>query len=125
MEHLTTLLSCSQFLPAYLNQVFVGTGSLVVGSLDRLEVRLLSWRPLLLVGSGEFGLWGLDDVLGLLERLDVRLLSWRPSLLVGGVGFGLWGLDCMLDDVFVICLLALATGDAAGVGVLDDLRFSC
>ena len=76
----------------YLDQVLVCTGSLVVvGSLDRLEVRLLSWRPSLLVGSCEFGLCGLDDVFGSLARLDVRLLSWRPSLLVGSVGFGLWG----------------------------------
>ena len=108
-----------------MNQVFVVTGSLVVGSLDRLEVRLLSWRPLLLVGGGEFGIWGLHDVLGSLERLDVRLLSWRPSLLVGCVGFGLWRLDCMLDDVFVMCLLALATGDVLGTAVVGDLRFSC
>ena len=105
--------------------MFVVTGSLVVGSLDRLEVRLLSWRPLLLVGGGEFGIWGLHDVLGSLERLDVRLLSWRPSLLVGSVGFGLWGLDCMFDDVLVICLLALATGDVLGTAVDGDLRFSC
>ena len=39
--------------------------------------------------------------------------------------FGIWGLDDVLDDLLVICLLALATGDAAGVGVLDDLLFSC
>ena len=89
-----------------MDQVLVCTGSLVVvGSLDRLEVRLLSWRPSLLVGSCEFGLCGLDDVFGSLARLDVRLLSWRPSLLVGSVGFGLWGLGGVLDDVLVICLL--------------------
>ena len=56
--------------------MFVGGASFVVGSLDRLEVRLLSWLPLVLVGSGEVGLWGLEDVFGSLERLDVRLLSW-------------------------------------------------
>ena len=109
-----------------MDQVLVCTGSLVVvGSLDRLEVRLLSWRPSLLVGSCEFGLCGLDDVFGSLARLDVRLLSWRPSLLVGSVGFGLWGLGGVLDDVLVICLLALATGEVVGVGVVGVLRFSC
>ena len=72
--------------------MFVGVGALLVGSLDRLEV---------------------------------RLLSWRPSLLVSSVGFGLWGLDDACDDVLVICLWALATGDIVGVGVIDVLRFSC
>ena len=106
--------------------MLVCTGSLVVvGSLDRLEVRLLSWRPSLLVGSCEFGLCGLDDVLGSLDRLDVRLLSWRPSLLVGSVWFEVWGLHGVLEEVLVICLLALATGDVVGVGVVAVLRFSC
>ena len=39
--------------------------------------------------------------------------------------FGIWGLDDVLDDLLVICLLALATGDASAADVLDDLRFSC
>ena len=109
-----------------MDQVLVCTGSLVVvGSLDRIEVRLLSCRPLLLVDSCEFGLWGLDDVLGSLDRLEVRLLNWRPSFLVGSVGFGLRGLDGVLDDVLVICLLVLTTGDVVGVGVVGVLRFSC
>ena len=63
------------FCQAYLNQEFVGGASFVVGSLDRLEVRLLSWLLLVLVGSGEVGLCGLADVFGSLERLDVLLLS--------------------------------------------------
>jgi hypothetical protein len=92
VEHLTTLWSFSQFLPGVFGPG-VCTGSLVV------------------VGS--------------LDRLEVRLLSWRPSLLVGSVGFGLWGLDDACDDVLVICLWALATGDIVGVGVIDVLRFSC
>jgi hypothetical protein len=64
-------------------------------------------------------------VLGSLDRLDVRLLSWRPLILVDSVWFGFWGLDDVLDDVFVICLLALTTGDVVGVGVVGVLRFSC
>jgi hypothetical protein len=80
---------------------------------------------LFLVVSGEFGLWGLQDVLGSLERLDFRLLSWRLSLLVGCVGFGLCGSDCMLEDVLFICLWTLATGDVLGVAVVSNLRFSC
>ena len=63
-------------------------------------------------------------VVGSLDRLEDRLLSWRPSVLVGSVVFGLWGLDDVLDDVLVICLLALATGDVVGVGVVGVLRFS-
>ena len=105
--------------------MFVGVGALLVGSLDRLEVRLLSWLPLFLVVSGEFGLWGLEDVFGSLDKLDVRLLSWRLSLLVGCVRFGLCGSDCMFDDVLVICFWALATGDVVGVAVVSNLRFSC
>ena len=64
-------------------------------------------------------------VVGSLDRLEVRLLSWRPSLLVGSCEFGLWGLDDVLDDLLVICLLALETGDVVGVGVVGVLRFSC
>ena len=63
-------------------------------------------------------------MLGSLDRLDVRLLSWRPSLLVGSVWFEVWGLHGVLEEVLVICLLALATGDVVGVGVVGVLRFS-
>ncbi len=63
-------------------------------------------------------------VVGSLDRLEDRLLSWRPSVLVGSVVFWLWGLDDVLDDVLVICLLALPTGDVVGVGVVGVLRFS-
>ena len=59
MEHLTTLWGVSQFLPG----VFVGVGALLVGSLDRLEVRLLSCRLSLLVGCVRFGLCGSDCML--------------------------------------------------------------
>ena len=58
-----------------MNQEFVGGSSFVVGSLDLLEVRLLSLLLLVLVSSGEVGLWGMSDVLRSLEKLDVRLLS--------------------------------------------------
>jgi len=51
-----------------------------------LEVRLLSWLLLDLVGSGEVGLWGMSDVLRSLEKLDVRLLSWRVALTLLGFG---------------------------------------
>ena len=105
--------------------MFVGVGALLVGSLDRLEVRLLSWLPLVLVGSGEFGHWGLDDVFGSLDKLDARLLSWRQSLLVGCVRFGLCGSGCMVDGVLVICFWALSTGDVVGVVVGSNLLFSC
>ena len=89
---MTTLWSFSQFLPGVFGPG-VCTGSLVV------------------VGS--------------LDRLEVRLLSWRPSLLVGSVWFEVWGLHGVLEEVLVICLLALATGDVLGVAVVGDLRFSC
>jgi hypothetical protein len=60
-----------------------------------------------------------------LEKLDARLLRWRPSLLVGGDMIGVWGFDDVLDDLLVICFLALATGDAVVEDVLDYLRFGC
>ena len=70
----------------------------MVGSLDLLEVRLLSLLLLVLVGSGEVGLWGMSDVLRSSEKLDVRLLSWQ----VGSDTFGLWGLGCLLGGVLGI-----------------------
>jgi hypothetical protein len=74
------------FCHVYLDQVHTCTGSLeVVGSVDRLEVRLLRWRPSLLVGSVVFGLWGLDDVLD--DLLVICLLAWATSVVgVGVVG---------------------------------------
>ena len=41
------------------------------------RVRKTHWsaHSFLLVGVGDFGLWGLAGVFGSLERLDVRLLS--------------------------------------------------
>jgi hypothetical protein len=38
---------------------------------------------------------------------------------------GVWGFDDVLDDLLVICFLALATGDAVVEDVLDYLRFGC
>jgi hypothetical protein len=70
----------------------------VVGSLDLLEVRLLSLLLLVLVGSGEVGLCGVSDVFRSSEKLDVRLLSWR----VGAGTFGLWGLGGLLYGVLGI-----------------------
>ena len=70
----------------------------MVGSLDLLEVRLLSLLLLVFVGSGEVGLWGMSDVLRSSEKLDVRLLSWQ----VGSDTFGLWGLGCLLGGVLGI-----------------------
>ena len=86
------------FCQAYLNQEFVGGSSFVVGSLDLLEVRLLSLLLLVLVDSGEVGLWGVSDVFRSSEKLDVRLLSWR----VGVDTFGLWGIGCLLGGVLGI-----------------------
>ena len=78
--------------------MFAGGSSFVVGSLDLLEVRLLSLLLLVFVGSGEVGLWGMSDVLRSSEKLDVRLLSWQ----VGSDTFGLWGLGCLLGGVLGI-----------------------
>ena len=83
---MATLWSFSQILPGVFGPGAVCTGSLeVVGSVDRLEVRLLRWRPSLLVGSVVFGLWGLDDVLD--DLLVICLLAWATSVVgVGVVG---------------------------------------
>ena len=102
-----------------MNQEFVGGSSFEVGSLDLLEVRLLSLLLLVLVSSGEVGLWGMSDVLRSPEKLDVRILSWR----VGSDTFGLWGLGCLLGGVLGIGLEASATWNV--VRDVVDNNLSC
>ena len=82
----------------------------MVGSLDLLEVRLLSLLLLVLVGSGEFVFGAMTDELRSSEKLDVRLLRGRDEF----DAFGLWGVCCSLGGVLVVWLKVLVAWGVVG-----------